>query len=362
MSSWPLSLFLRPGGAGDVSPTRGAGGGLDAGDVTRALHAAIEHGIDLVETAPEDDTERLVGDAIRAFRAHDRILVATRIPAIAERAGAPTRDVLPERLPARYIQDRVEAALRATRLEVLPLAQLELRPSHRSSSAWPELVGTCARLVREGKVLAWGAFVDHVVADDAPPAPPPSRGDEMFLIGVPTRAPAAPVANPDATARLLDEPWLASINAPFNLCERAAETLIAPAREKSIAILARRPLAGGALAGELGPGMKLKVADDRRTLDASTLERIAVGVARLAALTRREPPAARSCDAAKMQLERNVRPEAVEAQTVAELALRYVLDRGAIAMPRLHRADHVADALAVTAARPLANDLTSIEL
>ncbi|NVB81143.1 MAG: hypothetical protein HOV81_22295, partial [Kofleriaceae bacterium] len=354
MSSWPRSLALRTVGAGDVSLARAADRGLDAGDVTRALHAAIEQGIDLVEVAPEPDTEHLAGDALRSLRARDRVLLATRVTAIVERSGAPTRDVLPERLPSRYVQDRVESSLRATRLEVLPLVQLELRPAYRTSSAWPELVDTCARLVREGKVLAWGAYVDRVVADEAPVIEQP-RGDEMFLIGLPKPAAAAPA--PDATARLLDEPWLASINTPFNLCERAAESLVAPAREKEVAILARRPLAGGALAGELGPGVKLKPDDDRRAIDARTLERIAVGAAKLAAFTKREPPAARSCDAAKLQLERNVRSEDVVASTVAELALRYVLDRGAIAMPRLHRREHVADALAVTSAPPLAHAL-----
>lgn len=352
MSSWPRSLALRTVGTGDVSLTRAADRGLDAGDVTRALHAAIEQGIDLVEVAPDADSERLAGDALRALRARDRVLLATCVPAIAQRAGAPTRDVLPERLPSRYVQDRVETALRATRLEVLPLVQVELRPAYRTSSAWPELVDTCSRLIREGKVLAWGAYVDRVIADEAPVIEQP-QGDEMFLIGLPK--PAAPAPSPDATARLLDETWLASINVPFNLCERAAESLIAPAREKEVAILARRPLAGGALAGELGPGVKLKPDDDRRAIDASMLERIALGVAKLAAFTKREPPAARSCDAAKLQLERNARRDDVEAVTVVELALRYVLDRGAIAMPRLHRSEHVAEAFAVIHARPLAH-------
>ena len=163
MSSWPQSLVARSVGAGDVSlrRCRRPRPGLERSHA-ECLHAAIEAGINLVDVAPEVDTEHLAGDAIRSLRVRDRVLLATRVAALSEMpSGGPTRDALVERLPPSYIQDRVEATLRATRLEVLPLVQLSLRAAWRASSAWPELVGTCARLVREGKVLAWGAFVER---------------------------------------------------------------------------------------------------------------------------------------------------------------------------------------------------------
>uniref|UniRef100_UPI00215A12C4 hypothetical protein n=1 Tax=Escherichia coli TaxID=562 RepID=UPI00215A12C4 len=87
----------------------------------------------------------------------DRVIAAMRIPAITARAGAPTRDVLPERLPVRYVVDRVDTLLRQTCPEVLPLAQLDVRAFWRTSSAWGDLRDPCGRLVREGKVLEWGA-------------------------------------------------------------------------------------------------------------------------------------------------------------------------------------------------------------
>lgn len=361
---WSRSLL--PVGSGDVSVSRAVQRGLDAGDVTRALHDAIEAGIDLVDVAPEEPAERLAGEVIQALRVRDRVVAACRVPAIAEAHGAPTRDTLPERLPPRYVQDRVEAALRTTRLEVLPLAQLGLRAAWRASSAWPELAGTCARLVREGKVLDWGALVDTVEDD---------------------------------TADLAHEPWLATLSVPFSLCERAAACILdiasgaapapaaspapapaaatisslilspfdivpaaepaaaAPVQGPRITVLARRPLAGGALAGTLGPGAKLRATDDRRTLDDRALERIAVTVARLAAFTKETPPAARSCEAAKAQLEHNRRPDELHAATVAELSLRYAITRGAIALPRLHRREHVAEAVAAAHAPPLPRDL-----
>jgi len=311
-------------GSGDTSLATSAARGVDARDVERALHAALELGVTLVEVRDEPDTERLVGDTVRALRLRDRVVVATRVPVLAERPGAPRRDVLPERLPAGYVQERVEASLRATRLDAIPLVQLPVRGRWRSSPAWPELVGTTARLVREGKVLAWGAIADGV---------------------------------DDETAAPLAEPWLASFAVPLSLCARDAEPLLAAAAERQLAVLARQPLAGGALAGELGPGKKLAPRDDRQAIDARTLERIAVETARLAPLVRDVPPAARSCDAAKEVLEAGRRPEQLEATTLGELALRYVIDRGAIALPRLHRADHVTTAVAVAAAPPLSPEL-----
>jgi len=327
------ALGTRRLGIGGVSMTCAALRGAD--EAERALHDALEAGLDLVEVTAEEAAERVVGDAIRALRAHDRVIAAFRVPA---------RELPPP--PA--IQERIEAALRTSRLEVLPLAHIQVRAAWRSLTAWPELVGTCARLVREGKVLRWGALVDTIEDD---------------------------------THELASEDWLVSLAAPFNLCERGAEKLLrdeppapppepllvipgapppappAPVPRRKLPLLARRPLAGGAFAGTLAPGMELRIRDDRRTIDEPMLERIAVGVAKLAAYVKQVPPAAQASVGAKAQLERNMRPAEIHCATVAELAMRYVISRGAIAMPRLHRREHVADAVAIAGAPPLPADL-----
>jgi len=315
-------------GSGDVCLARSAARRVDHGQVARALHAALVAGFDLVDTA--GDAEELVGETLRALHLRDRVIVATRVPAILVRpSGDPTRDLLADRLPARYVQDRVERSLRATRLDAIPLVQLELRAAWRTSSAWPELAGTAARLVREGKVLRWGATFDAI------------EGDTAQLVA--------------DTAQLADEPWLVSLALPFSLCARAAEPLLGG----RLAILARQPLAGAALAGTLGPGMRLPPDDDRLDISQPDLVRAATESARLAQFVKHVPPAARSCDEAKAQLEKNPRPEHREADTIAELALRAVIDRGAIALPRLHRAEHVTAALLAAAASPFSPTLIS---
>jgi aryl-alcohol dehydrogenase-like predicted oxidoreductase len=301
-------------GTGDICLARSAARRVDHGQVARSLHAALEAGLDLVDAST--DAEELAGDAIRSLRLRDRAILATRVPAI----GA--RDVLSDRLPARYIQDRVERTLRATRLDALPLVQLPVRAFWRSSSAWPELAGTAARLVREGKVLRWGAILDAIEDD---------------------------------TAQLADEAWLVSLAVPFSLCARNAEPLLAT----RLMILARQPLAGGALTGTLGPGVRLPPDDDRNDLSERELTRIAVEAARLSRYVKHVPPAARSCDPAKAQLEKNPRLPHLEADTLAELALRAVIDRGAVALPRLHRPEHVPLALLAAAAPPLPGDVVA---
>jgi aryl-alcohol dehydrogenase-like predicted oxidoreductase len=347
---------------------------------------ALEAGLDLVDVSAEEDSERLVGEVLRSMRLRDTVTAATRIPSIDERAGAPTRDALTDRMPAKYVVARVESALKASRLDALPLAQLGLRAAWRSSPAWPDLVGTCARLVREGKVLAWGAFVDTVEDD---------------------------------TGELCRDAWLASISIPYSLCERkgdavlaaAAAAMVSPAdadatpsaatglssahmrdagidpmlviaaglpaelvlaassvapatgaaaakavRETPIAVLARRPLAGGALAGTIGPGMKLKPRDDRNTIEQPELERIAIAATKLARFVKQLPPVATSFAGAKAELEKIAaarRTANIEIATLAELALRFVLTRGAIALPRLHRHEHVVEAFMASALPPL---------
>jgi aryl-alcohol dehydrogenase-like predicted oxidoreductase len=285
-------------GAGDISYERSAARGIDVSEAKRALYKVVDSGISLFEVADEEASERDVGEMVRALGLRDRVVVACRVPTAATALEL-----------ARTVQPRVEASLRATRLDAIPLAMLPLRAGWRDMPAWPELRGTCARLVREGKVLRWGARLD------------------------------------EAADEFLAEDWLAALAVPFNLCERAAQSLLTQTKQL---VLARRPLAGGALAGMLGPGLRLPPADDRRrTLDAATLERIAVGAARLAAFVKREPAAARSCDAARAMLERTPRLAEIEVDTLADLALRLVIDRGAIALPRLHRRQHVDAAISI---------------
>ncbi|CAN5913738.1 hypothetical protein BH11MYX2_BH11MYX2_35910 [soil metagenome] len=348
---------------------------------------AVELGLTLVDVHPgEADAERLAGEVIRALRARDRATLAVSVPAL------DGRDTPIERLPPRYIQAAVESALRTTKLDALPLVLLPLRPTWMKSKAWPEIVGTAARLVREGHVLAWGARLD---AEDTSFVAEDDRDEEEREAEPDLSSPIAHLTP------LLAEPWLVALSVVFNACARTAGALIdaasaplqfgpvapsasaatpfagsslilspfaitepsastaAPRITRQLAIFARQPLAGRALAGTLGPGVKLTHRDDRN-LDTATLERLALAVAGLARLVRTTPPAASSTAAARDLLGSLPRPESVTSFTLAELALRYVIDRGAIALPRLHRHEHVPEALMAATAEPLTPEIIEI--
>lgn len=408
-------------GCGDVSLGRAASRGVDSREVEAALSAALELGITLVDVAADPDSERLVGLAVRGLHLRDRVTVAVKVPALAGGAGASTaihlgaatvgairatsarRAGVADVLPVAYVQARVEEALRATKLDALPLVQLPLRASWRTQSAWPELVGTAARLVREGKVLQWGAILDDLEPRELTNEEREERRSDAPELGA---------------LRLVTESWLASLLLTFNACDRLALPVIAaatapvpdaetaaaaaaaaldpvsallvsgavsadlatmiassgsgsslaamlapaitapdappaPTRHRPV-IFARHPLAGGALTGTLGPGAKLTMRDDRADIEPEVLARIAVAAAKLTAVIREIPQVASATVAARTELDHTRRREDLTpSDSMLALALRYVLDQAVVALPRLHRRAHVPATIAAAYAPAL---------
>ncbi|HEY0250366.1 MAG TPA: hypothetical protein VGC41_02525, partial [Kofleriaceae bacterium] len=301
-----------------------------------------------------------------------RILSLDQLP-----SGGAVRDSLVDRLPIKYLRERVDSVLRGTKLDALPLVQLPLRAAWRSSSAWADFVGTCARLVQEGKVMRWGARLTD--ADDTPLV------EEAWLASIAIEyamckrdlaavlvAATAPIGEPPADPMagdglLLNDPVAAMAALPpppgqqpsllIAIADLYGTPAPPPAKPRPSthrpAIFAIRPLQGGALAGTLGPGASLAPLDDRRALTPEQLEQIAIGVAKLATRVKEPPPAASSCEAAKEIVESTPRPPNVVVKTIAELALRYVIDRGCVALPRVHTRADLDELVACGNAAPL---------
>ena len=72
------------------------------------------------------------------------------------------------------------------------------------------------------------------------------------------------------------------------------------------------------------------------------------------------PPAATSTESGRSYTQKHPRREDAAAGTLAELALRYVIDTGSIALPRLHRNETVIDSFMALTAPPLPDSNTSI--
>lgn len=290
----------------------GARRGLEPADVQRAVAAAIDAGCELVDVPAPGEPERLVGHELRALRARDRVVIATTV-------GGPGR-----RPPlAAQVQRAVEDSLRALRLDAIPLVQLAgWDDAWLDDRTWPELRGTLARLVHDGKALAWGA----IAPDDTAPL------------------------------RVIAEPWLAALQIRYSLFDRHAETALLPAAQKAgVGVIAREPLAGGGLAGDLGPSTVWLPGDERATWPIDRWRELVPELALLAAFTRTTPPAARSTEAGRALLDGMIRGGDLEQATVAELALRFAIDHPAItaAIPGARTPAHALANLEAADGRPL---------
>jgi aryl-alcohol dehydrogenase-like predicted oxidoreductase len=123
-------------------------GPQDEGDSIRAVHAALDGGVNWIDTAPFygwGRAEEIVG---RALRGRDDVLVFTKCGTMRGEDGGDTMDLRPEAVRA-----DVEGSLRRLGVERLDLLQLHDRdPRVPIEETW----GTVLELVAEGKVRHGG--------------------------------------------------------------------------------------------------------------------------------------------------------------------------------------------------------------
>jgi len=208
-------------GAGVVTSRIGLGtwaiggwmwGGTDEAESIRAIRAAIDLGITLIDTAPAygfGRSEELVGRAIAESGARDRVLIATKV-GLEWRDGQVFRNASPAR-----VRKEVEDSLRRLRTDRIDVYQVH----------WPdplvpeeETAGALGRLFDQGKIRAIG------VSNFSP--------DQMTAFRS-----AAPlhVAQP-----------------PYNLFERQIEADVLPyAKRHDLTVLAYGPLCRGLLTGRM---------------------------------------------------------------------------------------------------------------
>lgn len=201
-----------------------AWGGADEGDSLRALHAAIDAGVDFVDTADVYGaglSERLVG-RVRRERGGDAIRVASK-------AGRRLPEQLPEGYSRANLTRWVEDSLGNLQMEALDLLQLHCPPPQVYER--PEVFGVLDDLVAAGKLRYYGVSVETV-----------------------------------AEARAaLRYPNVQSVQIIFNMFRhKPAEAFFAEARERRVGILARVPLASGLLTGKLRADTEFGQDDHRR--------------------------------------------------------------------------------------------------
>lgn len=198
---------------------RDAGWGEVDDDVSvRTLHAAVDAGVTLIDTAPCYGTghaERVVGRALASLpsAARESVIVATKFGLVIDedsRTGAGA-DVRPARMRA-----ECEASLRRLGVEVLDLWQLHAGADTAAQAE--EVVAACEELVAAGKVRWFGTSQDtpEVIEVFARSASCVAVQTQVNVFG-----------------------W--------------SEAVLATARRHQLAVLARSPLAMGLLSGRYSP-------------------------------------------------------------------------------------------------------------
>ncbi|HEX6974442.1 MAG TPA: aldo/keto reductase [Vicinamibacterales bacterium] len=189
----------------------GSWGAVDDEQSMAALHAAIDSGVNFIDTADvygDGRSERLVA-RLRRERPSDRIWVATK-------AGRR----LPKQVCEGYTRENVtawiERSLQNLEMEAIDLLQLHCPPTALYER--PEVFGILDDLVRDGKLRYYGVSVETV----------------------------------DEALAAMRYPAVQSIQIIFNMFRlKPTERVLPTARAQQVGILARVPLASGLLTGKL---------------------------------------------------------------------------------------------------------------
>ncbi len=201
----------------------GSWGSVNDDDSMRALHAAIDAGVNFIDTADvygDGRSERLVA-RLKKERPGDTIWVATK-------AGRQ----LPVQSLAGYSRANLTAWVDASlgRLDCDALDLLQLHCPHPDVYDHAEVFGYLDDLVAAGKVRHYGVSVETV----------------------------------DEAMRAIRHPHVKTVQIIFNLFRlKPADAFFAAAQAQQVGILARVPLASGMLSGKLTP-LSTFAADDHR--------------------------------------------------------------------------------------------------
>ena len=201
-------------------------GAIDDVQSMLALHAAIDRGINFIDTADvygDGHSERLIA-RLRRERPGEEIFVATK-------AGRQ----LPQQTAEGYIRQNLTAWVDASlqRLETDAIDLLQLHCPHPGVYDRPEVFQILEDLVTAGKLRWYGVSVETV----------------------------------DEAMRALQHPGVQSVQIIFNLFRmKPADRFLAEAAARRVGVIARVPLASGLLTGKLTASSTF-AADDHRTFN-----------------------------------------------------------------------------------------------
>jgi aryl-alcohol dehydrogenase-like predicted oxidoreductase len=202
-------------------------GGTDESESIRTIHAALDKGINLIDTAPVYGfgvSEEIVGKAIEQRGQREKVFIATKV-GLEWHNGSVSRNSSPDR-----IRKEVRDSLRRLRTDYIDIYQVH----------WPDLAvpieetaRTMQALLKEGLIRA---------------------------IGVSNYS-------PEQMDRFMSVSELHTVQPPYNLFERQIERDVLPyVRGNNLSAFAYGPLCRGLLTGTMRPDTKF-TGDDLRQSD-----------------------------------------------------------------------------------------------
>ncbi len=256
-----------------------AWGTVDDDQSVAALHAALDAGLDFIDTADvygDGHSERLIARVLKE-RGGQRPFVATK-------AGRrlPKQEVAG--YTAQNLQEWIDRSRRNLEVETLDLLQLHCPPTDAYYN--PELFEHLERLVERGAIARYGVSVERV----------------------------------EEALKAIEYPNVASVQIIFNMFRlRPAQLFFAEAQRRGVAVIARVPLASGLLSGKFRADTRFEDSDHRkfnRNGEAFDVGETFSGVPYEVGLAAVE----------------KLRPLVPEGATLAQLALRWILMHEAVSV------------------------------
>lgn len=200
----------------------GSWGDVPEDDAIAALHAAIDAGINFIDTADvygDGRSERLISKALKDRS--ETVYVATKV-------GRRSNPHVSESYTRENLTAFIERSLKNLDVEALDLVQLHCPPWETYYK--PEVFGIMDDLVKAGKIKYYGVSVERV----------------------------------EEALKAIEYPNVQSVQIIFNMFrQRPASLFFSQARKHQVGILARVPLASGLLTGKITKNTKFAEDDHR---------------------------------------------------------------------------------------------------
>ncbi|TWT23705.1 aldo/keto reductase [Luteimonas marina] len=249
-----------------------AWGKVDDAESVAALHAALDAGLDFIDTADvygDGHSEQLIARVLKE-RGGDRPFVATK-------AGRRLPAQTVEGYSAEHLEGWIDRSLRNLGTDCLDLVQLHCPPT--DAYYHPEVFERMDRLVERGKLRHYGVSVERV----------------------------------EEALKAIEYPDVASVQIIYNMFRlRPAELFFREAQRRNVAVIVRVPLASGLLSGKFRADTRFE-ADDHRQFNRKG-EAFDVG----------ETFSGVPYEVGLAAVEK-LRPLVPEGATLAQLALRWIL-------------------------------------